>query len=72
MDGSSKTIVYKPIELEEPKQAVQYITNDQLDEAIKKVDNKDLKDDIKTMKRQIKDLIEDMKDINENLSARKE
>lgn len=72
MDGSSKTIVYKPIEKEEPKQEIKYITNEQLDEAIKKVDNRELKDDIKTMKRQIKDLIEDMKDVNENLSARKE
>lgn len=72
MDGSSKTVVYKPIELEEPKQSIQYITNEQLDEAIKKVDTKDLRDDIKAMKRQIKDLIEDMKDVNENLSARKE
>lgn len=72
MDGSSKTIVYKPVEKEEPKQEIKYITNEQLDEAIKKVDNRELKDDIKTMKRQIKDLIEDMKDVNENLSARKE
>ena len=72
MDGSSKTIVYKPVEKEEPKQEIKYITNEQLDEAIKKVDNRELKDDIKTMKRQIKDLIEDMKDVNENLSARKD
>ena len=72
MDGSSKTVVYKPVEIDEPKQSVKYITNEQLDEAIKKIDNKELKDDIKTMKRQIKDLIEDMKDVNENLSARKE
>lgn len=72
MDGSSKTIVYKPVEKEEPKQEIKYITNEQLDEAIKKVDNKELKDDIKTMKRQIKDLIEDMKDVNENLNNRKD
>lgn len=72
MDGSSKTIVYKPIENEEPKQEIKYITNEQLDEAIKKVDNRELKDDIKTMKRQIKDLIEDMKDVNENLNSRKD
>ena len=65
----SLTIHTKP---EEPKQEIKYITNEQLDEAIKKIDNKELKDDIKTMKRQIKDLIEDMKDVNENLSARKE
>lgn len=72
MDGSSKTVVYKPVEEEEPKQSTQYITNEQLDDAIKKVDNRDLKDDIKTMKRQIKDLIEDIKDINENLNTRKD
>lgn len=72
MDGSSKTIVYKPVEKEEPKQEIKYITNEQLDEAIKKVDNKELKDDIKIMKRQIKDLIEDMKDVNENLNSRKD
>lgn len=72
MDGSSKTIVYKPIENEEPKQEIKYITNEQLDEAIKKVDNRELKDDIKTMKRQIKDLIEDMKEVNENLNNRKD
>ena len=72
MDGSSKTVIFKPVEAEEPKDKISYITNEQLDEAIKKVDNKELKDDIKIMKRQIKDLIEDMKDVNENLSARKE
>ena len=72
MDGSSKTIVYKPVENEEPKQEIKYITSEQLDEAIKKVDNRELKDDIKTMKRQIKDLIEDMKEVNENLNNRKD
>ena len=72
MDGSSKTIIYKPVEGEEPKQTISYITSEELDDAIKKVDNKDLKDDIKTMKRQIKDLIEDIKDINENLNTRKD
>ena len=72
MDGSSKTVVYKPVEIDEPKQSVKNITTEQLDEAIKKIDNKELKDDIKTMKRQIKDLIEDIKDINENLNTRKD
>lgn len=72
MDGSSRTVIYKPVEQEAAKSEIKYITNEQLDEAMKKFDTKDLKDDIKTMKRQIKDLIEDMKDVNENLSARKE
>lgn len=70
MDGSSKTIVYKPTETEEPKQTVKYITDQQLDDAMKKVDNKDLKEDIKAMKRQIKDLVEDIKEINENISRK--
>lgn len=72
MDGSSKTVIYKPVEEKEPEQTIEYITSEQLDEAIKKVDNRELKDDIKSMKRQIKDLIEDMKDINENLNNRKD
>ena len=72
IDGSSKTVIYKPEEIKEPEKQNNYITSEQFEEAFKKVDNKELKDDIKTMKRQIKDLIEDMKEVNENLSDRKD
>lgn len=72
LDGSSKTIVYKPTEEKEPEKKIEYITNEQLDEAIKKVNSKDLKDDVKLMKRQIEDLIEDMKEINKNIGKRKD
>lgn len=70
-DGTSKIVVYKPSEEKEEKK-IEYITNEQFDDAMKKVDNKDLKDDIKTMKRQIEDLMEDVKEVNKNLSKRKD
>lgn len=66
-DGTSRTIVYKPIEGEEIK-IPKYITPEELDEAIKKIDNNPIKEDIKTLKRQIKDLHEDIDEIK----ARKE
>lgn len=71
-DGTSKIIVYKPTEEKEPEKKIEYITNEQFDDAMKKVDNKDLKDEIKTMKRQIEDLMEDMKEINKDLKKRKD
>lgn len=57
---------------EEEKVKDVYITEQQLEEKLSKLNNLDLKDDIKTMKRQIKDLIEDMKEVNESLSNRKD
>lgn len=63
-DGTSKTIVYKPVEEKEIKKQVDFVTSEQLDETIKKMNNKD---DIKTMKRQIEDLIEDVKEINKKI-----
>lgn len=72
-DGTSKIVVYKPIEMkEEEKVKDVYITEQQLEEKLSKLNNLDLKDDIKTMKRQIKDLTEDMKEVNETLSNRKD
>ena len=57
---------------EEEKVKDVYITEQQLEEKLSKLNNLDLKDDIKTMKRQIKDLTEDMKEVNETLSNRKD
>lgn len=71
-DGTSKIVVYKPTEEKEPEKKIEYITNEQFDDAMKKVDNKDLKDDIKVMKRQIEDLMEDMKEVNKDLKKRKD
>ena len=62
-DGTSKTVVYKPIEDKEIANVPTYITKEDLDKEIKKVDNSSIKDDIKTLKRKIEDLSEDLKDI---------
>ena len=62
-DGTSKTVVYKQIEDKEIANVPKYITKEDLDKEIKKVDNSSIKDDIKTLKRKIEDLSEDLKDI---------
>ena len=59
-DGTSRIVVYKPIETKQPKQVeVQetYITEKELDEKLSKLDNKELKEEIEKMKKQIKDLM---------------
>lgn len=65
-DGSSKIIVYKPVEnpIEEVKQPV-YITSEQLeakmkDFSVKEV--KDIKDELKSIKREIRDIKDDIKE----------
>lgn len=64
MDGTSKTIVYKPVE-NEPKeeQPINYITEEQLEQRLKKMNTIDYKDDIKSIRRELKDLKEDFEDI---------
>ena len=59
-DGTSRMVVYKPIETKQPKQVeVQetYITEKELEEKLSKLDNKELKEEVEKMKKQIKDLI---------------
>ena len=59
-DGTSRMVVYKPIETQQPKQVeVQetYITEKELDEKLSKLDNKELKEEIEKIKKQIKDLM---------------
>ena len=64
MDGTSKTIIYKPVEDEQiENNKSKYITTEDLEERLKKVNNTDYKDDIKTLKRDIKDLKEDLEEI---------
>lgn len=71
-DGSSKTVVYKPIDNKEPEDLPRYITDEQLDEAMKKIDNKDIKEEIKTMKRQIKEISNEIRDLSEDIKERKD
>ena len=57
-DGTSKIIVYKPAK-EDKKEAIQFATLDDLQEAIGEIDLsdiQDLKDEIKEIKKQLKDL----------------
>ena len=53
-DGTSKTIIYKPSgdNIKETK----YVTPNELEKALKKIDLSDIKDEIDTLKKQIKKL----------------
>lgn len=53
-DGTSKILVYKLVE--DKIKEVKYVTQEDIDKAIKKIDLSDIKDDIKSLKKQIKDL----------------
>ena len=61
-DGTSKTIVYKPI-VEDKKENQRYVTMEELQLAIEDIDLeelqdiKDLKDEFKSMKKEIKELL---------------
>ena len=61
-DGTSRTIVYKPID-DVANKLPKYITMEELDDVIKKVDNTPLKEDIKVLKRQMKDLNDALNEI---------
>lgn len=71
-DGTSKTVVYKPIDESETKNVPKYITEEELEERIKTVDNDDIKDDIKDLKRKVEDLTEDINSINKDMKKRKD
>lgn len=66
-DGTSKTVVYRPVE-DEKIESPKYITIDEMNEAINNIDDKairELKEEVKNLKRQIRDLTEDLKDKKE-------
>ena len=65
-DGSSKTIIYKPINEEEVSKLPKYITNVELEEALKKIDTTSFKEEIKNIRRQIKDLTNDIEDLRKD------
>lgn len=64
-DGTSKTIIYKPITEKDIKTVTNYVTFEELDERFKKINNNDLKDEIKSLKKQIKNLAEDFEDMKD-------
>lgn len=50
-DGTSKTIIYKPVQ-DEQKDAIKYITIDELEDVLNDV--QDIKDELKEMKKEFK------------------
>lgn len=72
-DGSSKTVVYRPVEEDKVElNNNNFMTYDEFEEKIKAFDNSDLKDEIKNLKRQVEDLTEDLKDLNKDMKKRKD
>lgn len=67
MDGTSKTIIYKPMQEKEPVKEVneKYLTINDFEEKIKQFNTNDFKDEIKTIKKQIKELFKEIEEINE-------
>ena len=67
-DGTSKTVVYRPIEDDKVDNLPKYITPEELQNALKGLDIpdvKDLREDIKALKRKLRDLSDDIKDKKE-------
>lgn len=54
-DGTTKMVMYKPIEQEQPE-ITNYITSEQLDEAIKNIDIKDYSKELKELNKKIDEL----------------
>lgn len=61
-DGTSKMVIYKPIEEENNKDSTQYATIDDLEQMLNDFEDiKDLKDELKSMKKDIKELKAEIK-----------
>lgn len=69
-DGTSRVVVYKPVTEKEDAKA-KYITENDLQEYMKDVNNKDskeikdIKEDMKTLKRKVEDMVDDIKEKKE-------
>ena len=69
-DGTSKTIIYKPVEEEKPVEIKkeEYVTIKQFNETIKDIQSKqskEWKEEMKSLKRDFRDLSDDLKDIKD-------
>lgn len=62
-DGTSKTVVYKPVEISDIKKA-SYITAEEFEKKIKEID---VKEEIKEIKKQLKNLNNDLRDLSEEV-----
>ena len=69
-DGTSETILYKPVENNKKEDKKEnYVTVEQLKTELKNIDSKDikdLKDEIKNIKRQIRDLTDEIQEKKED------
>lgn len=62
-DGTSKTVVYKPVEISDIKKE-SYITLEEFEKKIKEID---VKEEIKDIKKQLKNLNNDLRDLTEEV-----
>lgn len=65
-DGTSKIIVYKPVDGLESPELPKYITVEEFNEAMKKIENNGYKDEIKGIKRQISDIKDRIEDLRKD------
>ena len=68
-DGTSKMVIFKPIDDVGETNSPKYVTESDMNNALKNINSKDIKDikeEIKNMKRQIRDLSDDIKDKKED------
>ena len=64
-DGKTKVTIYKPVEPEDAQPEIKYVTAEELEEALKKIEVpsvKEIKEELKNLKRQFRDLSDDLKD----------
>ena len=71
-DGTSKVIIYKPVDGNEVKEEAKFVTVEEFNERLKGLDNEGFKDDLKDIKRKIEDFEEDINNINKDLKKRKD
>ena len=64
-DGSSKTIIYKPIEAEEINNLPKYVTTEELEEKLKEINNNEIREEIKNIKRQMRNIIDNKRNMSE-------
>ena len=71
-DGTSKVIIYKPVDGNEVKEESKFVTVEEFNERLKGLDNEGFKDDLQDIKRKIEDFEEDTNNINKDLKKRKD
>lgn len=64
-DGTSKMMIYKPIEDNQEIKTPKYLTENDIQDILKKTDNKEIVSDIKSIKKQIKDITDEIEELKE-------